>query len=134
MKISIAHVGILVKSLEESVKYYEEVLGFEKRHSSELPANIMNDAFDISVPAKVQLLSCNNSMVELFELQDSDKFCSSTVLSGINHFAIEVDDLKAYVEAIGVKGGKTKSFKKGDRTIWFAIDPNGVLIELRENK
>ena len=134
MQIKTAHIGILVNSMEKSVSFYENVMGFKKHHGFELTADVMEQAFGLNSPAKVEVLTCDAGAVELIMAKDTPQHLREAHNLGINHFAVEVEDLDKYVREIEDKDVKLKSFKKDDMTIWFAMDPDGVLIELKEIK
>ncbi len=134
MKVKMAHIGIVVKSLEDSRKFYEDVMGFKTHHDAEFPGELMNRVFGIDSPAKVAFLNCDSGAIEIFMFDNNPQDTHVPGKCGINHFAIEVENVEDYVNSLKIKGAKLNPIKKGDRTIWFASDPDGNIIELKEIK
>lgn len=82
------HIGIAVKSIEEDLKYYRDVLGMEYLGEEEVTEQKVRVAF----------LKLGESRLELLEPISSDspvaKFLEKQG-SGIHHIAILVDDIEA---------------------------------------
>jgi methylmalonyl-CoA/ethylmalonyl-CoA epimerase len=82
------HIGIAVKSIEEGLKYYRDVLGMEYLGEEEVTEQKVRVAF----------LKLGESRVELLEPTSSDspvaKFLEKRG-SGIHHIAVLVDDIEA---------------------------------------
>ena len=134
MSVKLVHAGIVVSSIKESVSFYEGMLGFKSQRSFELPPEIVRTVFGVFSYATVQVLSCDSGTLELFQFKDVKKAAAGPVTAGLNHFAVETEDLNSFIHNIKSKGGKLKSFSKDGRTIWFAVDPDGTLIELKETR
>ncbi|RLG30589.1 VOC family protein [Methanosarcinales archaeon] len=120
MKVSYA--AITVKDLEESVKFYTEILGLkEVRRFS--PHERMTIAF---------LKGEGNGMIELIEGMDKSewKIDSGQALLLVG---LEVSDMDATVQALWGKGidfTRGPIEVQGGTKIAFLKDPNGVGIEL----
>ncbi len=134
MKVKMAHIGLVVKSLEDSRKFYEDVMGFKTHHDAKFSHEIMLQIFSIDSPAKAAFLNCDSGAIEIFMPDNNSSDTHQPGKCGINHFAIEVENVEDYVNNIREKGGKLNPLKKGDRTVWFASDPDGNIIELKEIK
>ena len=82
------HIGIAVKSIEEGLKYYRDVLGMEYLGEEEVTEQKVRVAF----------LKLGESRIELLEPTSSDspvaKFLEKQC-AGIHHIAVLVDDIKA---------------------------------------
>ena len=82
------HIGIAVKSIEEGLKYYRDVLGMEYLGEEEVTEQKVRVAF----------LKLGESRIELLEPTSSDspvaKFLEKRG-AGIHHIAVLVDDIEA---------------------------------------
>jgi methylmalonyl-CoA epimerase len=117
------HVSILTKDLEESVKFYTQVLKFPIVKTIE------------SKDLKIVFVDAGNATLELFGLVSGEaKFTEEKWENvGIKHIALEVDDVeKVYNElkSNGVKFESEPTIAVGGPKIAFFKDPNGVTIEL----
>ena len=89
MKLShIEHIGIAVKSLEESIPYYENVLGLKCYSIEEVPEQKVKTAFFMIGQTKLELLEPTN--------EDSPvaKFIEKKG-EGVHHMAFAVDNLQS---------------------------------------
>ena len=101
MKIShIEHLGIAVKSLEEAIPYYEEVLGLKCYNIEEVVDQKVKTAFFKVGQTKIELLepTCPESTIQKF-LDNGGR--------GIHHVAFKVEDgvteALAQCEANGIR-------------------------------
>jgi methylmalonyl-CoA/ethylmalonyl-CoA epimerase len=82
----IDHLGIAVRSLDDSVKYYEEALGLKCDHREEVPSQNVRTAF----------FKVGNTHIELLEPTSVDspiaKFLAKNG-EGIHHVAFGTDDI-----------------------------------------
>ena len=123
-------VGIAVKNLDESVKFYES-LGF-KATGYEVVAE---------QKVKVAFLPCGDSEVELLESTEPDGPIARFIEKngpGIQHIAIRVDDIDKALEELKEKGvrliDQTPRYGAGNARIAF-VHPKatgGVLLELTQ--
>lgn len=124
------HVGIAVKDLDESVKFYES-LGF-KATGYEVVAE---------QKVKVAFLPCGDSEVELLESTEPDGPIARFIEKngpGIQHIAIRVDDIDKALEELKEKGvrliDQVPRYGAGNARIAF-VHPKatgGVLLELTQ--
>jgi methylmalonyl-CoA epimerase len=98
MFVGLDHVGIAVKSLEEAVKVYRDILGFKLEGIHILTERKVKAAF---------LSTGGESRIELLEPLSSDspvaKFLENRG-EGIHHVAIKVDNIEAVLEDFKRKG------------------------------
>lgn len=84
----IDHLGIAVRSLDESVKYYEEALGLKCEHREEVESQKVRTAF----------FNCGEVHIELLEPTADDspiaKFLAKNG-EGIHHVAFGTDNIAA---------------------------------------
>ena len=129
----IAHIGIAVKSLDESLKLYQETLGLTL-HGREL---VEGDKVTVA------FLPIGDTEIELMEavepLSPVGRFIEKRG-EGIHHIAVEVEDIDATVETMRGQGYRLidEEPRPGAGGVRVAfIHPqstNGVLIELCEKQ
>jgi len=123
------HTMIRVGNLEESLKFYTEVLGMKLLRQKDYPDGKFTLAFvgygDES----------DHTVVELTYNWGVDKY---DLGNGFGHLAIGVDDIYKTCEEIKAQGGKVTRepgpMKHGSTVIAFVEDPNGYKIELIQTK
>jgi lactoylglutathione lyase len=123
------HTMIRVGNLEESLKFYTEVLGMKLLRQKDYPDGKFTLAFvgygDES----------DHTVVELTYNWGVDKY---DLGNAFGHLAIGVDDIYKTCEEIKAQGGKVTRepgpMKHGSTVIAFVEDPNGYKIELIQTK
>ena len=123
------HIGIAVKSIEENLKYYRDVLGMKYLGEEEVTEQKVRVAF----------LKLGESRIELLEPTSSDspvaKFLEKRG-AGIHHIAILVDDIEAALSSHRKAGARLidETPRIGAHNMLIAfIHPKstgGVLLEL----
>ncbi len=134
MKIShIEHLGIAVKSIEEALPYYEEVLGMKCYNIEEVADQKVKTAF----------LKVGQTKIELLEPTSPDSTIAKFLENrgeGIHHMAYAVENIEEALAEAEAKGIRLidKTPRKGAEglTITFLHPKStkGVLTELCENK
>lgn len=126
--MKIDHIGIAVKSIDESLKFYKDNLGLKLQGTEQLDERGL----------KVAFLKTGESDIELLESISEDSNIQKFIEKkgeGIHHIALEVDnveDKKVSMEKEGTKFIGEASIGAGGKKIVF-IHPkstNGVLMEL----
>ncbi|MCX7981376.1 MAG: methylmalonyl-CoA epimerase [Syntrophales bacterium] len=131
MKVKkIDHIGIAVKSIEESLKFYE-LLGLKVVGTEEVGEQKVRVAF----------IPVGDSEIELLESTAPDGPIARFIEKngeGIQHIALQVDNIKAALEELKEKGvrliDEEPRYGAGGASIAF-VHPKatgGVLIELSE--
>ncbi|MEA3283837.1 MAG: methylmalonyl-CoA epimerase [Synergistota bacterium] len=125
------HIGIAVKSIEESLKFWEESLGIHCHGVEEVAEQKVKTAF----------LPIEDTEIELLEGTSEDSPVSKFIEKkgeGIHHMAIRVDDLEKTLAELKEKGvrliDETPRIGAGGAKIAF-VHPKasgGVLLELCE--
>lgn len=119
------HTSITVRHMDESLKFYTEVLGLQFERRRTIPENKAEIAFvqDPQSGARVELTHWDGK--ESFEAGEQ-----------LDHLAFEVDDLDRFllhVRSRGVPVAKEPyRLSGGSSRIAFILDPNEVWIELIE--
>ncbi|MFO7977609.1 MAG: methylmalonyl-CoA epimerase [Bacteroidales bacterium] len=129
----IEHIGIAVKDLEASIRYYEEVLGLSCYAVEEVKDQKVKTAFFMVGQTKIELLQSTD------EDGPIGKFIEKKG-EGVHHLAFAVDGIEQALEEIEQKGVALidKKPRKGAEGLDIAFlhpkSTHGVLMELCENK
>ncbi|NME72710.1 MULTISPECIES: methylmalonyl-CoA epimerase [Flammeovirga] len=134
MNIShIEHIGVAVENLEESIKYYEEVLGLKCYAIEEVEEQKVKTAF----------FKVGDTKIELLESTSEDGPIGKFVAKkgpGMHHLAFAVKDIEKNLEDAEEKGVRLldKTPRKGAEGLDIAFlhpkSTHGVLTELCEKK
>ncbi len=95
----IDHLGIAVRSLDESVAYYEKALGLRCEHREEVPSQKVRTAF----------FSAGETHIELLEATSPDSPIAKFIEKngeGIHHVAFATDDITAQLKGAADAGVK----------------------------
>ena len=126
----IAHIGIAVRGLDDSVSFYRDVLGMPDVH------------LDDADGAKIAGLAAGDSLVELLEAESSDSPIGKFVAKrgpGIHHVCFAVDDLDATLARCRASGIRLidespRLGAEGKRIAFLhPSSTSGVLVELTEH-
>lgn len=122
-----SHVSITVKDMEDSIKFYREVIGFELVSRREIPENKAEIAF---LSDKV-----NKVRIELTYWKDKKDWTSGDEL---DHLAFTVPNMEEAMKKFRREGVEIArepySLKGSTSKIAFIKDPNGIWIELIESR
>ena len=134
MKIShIEHIGIAVKSIEESIPYYENILGLKCYAIEEVKDQKVKTAFFMIGQTKIELLESTDPEGAI------GKFIEKKG-EGIHHLAFCVDNIENSLTEVESKGIQLidKTSRKGAEGLNIAfLHPKstlGILTELCEKK
>jgi methylmalonyl-CoA epimerase len=131
MSIELDHLGIAVHSIEQALRFYEQMLGVEVSHREIIE----------SERVKVAMLplgaSCG-SRIELLEATDADSSIAKFISKrgpGLHHVALRVDDLRATIERLKSEGARLLSEPRtgAGGHLYVFVHPastNGILLEL----
>jgi len=149
---AIDHINIVVSDLERSVKFYTEILGFEKTNSAHLEGDwiesivgikgVVADVVFIVAPAgepRIELLRYK------FPIGESIPLNSLANTIGLRHIALRVDDIQASAKKLKDAGVRLLSepvtvpttvvtHDAGHKMLCYFYDPDGVLLEITEYK
>jgi len=118
-----------VGNLQQSVKFYTEVLGMKVLRQKDYPAGKFTNTFIGYGDESEQ------AAIELTYNWDSDHY---DIGNGFGHIALEVDDVYDATEQIRKRGGKVireaGPMNAGSTIIAFVEDPDGYQIELLGRK
>src|SRR5690554_2400998 len=127
------HIGIAVKNLDETLKFYQEILGLEC-----VDTEVVEEQ-----KVKVAFVPVGDTELEFLESTEEDgpiaKFIEKKG-EGIQHIAFRVDNIEAAIEEMKEKGirmiDEKPRYGAGGARIAFCHpkSTNGVLIELSERE
>ncbi|MEN6435070.1 MAG: methylmalonyl-CoA epimerase [Anaerolineaceae bacterium] len=122
------HVGIVVSDLEESLKFWRDILGLELNHVEDVPSQKSQVAFLPVGETEIELV------VPTDETTGSGKFLKERG-PGIHHLCFEVDDIEGMLSQLKDKGirliNETPIALEGRKMAFIhPKSANGVLIEL----
>lgn len=129
----IEHIGIAVLNLEESIRYYEDVLGLKCYAVEEVRDQKVKTAFFMVGQTKVELLESTDPEGPI------GKFIEKKG-QGVHHLAFAVDGIEEALSEVEGKGVRLidKAPRKGAEGLDIAfLHPkytHGVLMEFCENK
>ncbi len=125
----IDHLGIAVRSLDETVPYYEKALGLKCEHREEVPSQKVRTAF----------FQVGEVHIELLEPTDPEspiaKFLEKNPNGGIHHIAFGTDDVQTQLNqaaSAGVRLINDKPFDGAGGKLVAFLHPKstfGVLTE-----
>lgn len=129
MKLNkIHHIAIICSNYCKSLDFYTRILGLEviaehyrsERHSY-----------------KTDLALNNDYVIELFSFPNPPKRVSHPEAAGLRHLAFETDDLDeaiSFLDANGIEHEDIRIDEYTSKRFVFLKDPDGLPIELYENK
>jgi methylmalonyl-CoA/ethylmalonyl-CoA epimerase len=128
----IDHIGVAVKSLEERLGLYRDVLGLAGIHVEDVPTE----------NARVGFVPLGDSEIELLDSTSPHSVLARFIETrgeGIHHIALEVQDCQAVLDALRAAGLRTLDERprpgaRGTRVAF--VHPSatgGVLLELVEH-
>ncbi len=128
----INHVGIAVVDMDKTVSFYTEVLGLSMSREYNIKARNLRIVF----------LQVGNQELELLQydyVEPSEKGQRAHKNQGINHIALEVDDIKSYIPKLKEQGvefidQEPRDVFGGPMKILDFWGPDQVIIELYQSK
>ena len=131
MSLSIDHIAIVVRSLDEALAFYRDALGLEVTRRCEVPEE----------GVEIAMLALVNGTVELIRPLDDQGGVArflETRGEGLHHICLAVEDIAASMEQLRGTGAgliTEQPQEKPDGTRYVFIHPksaHGVLLELYE--
>ena len=123
------HTMLRVGNLNQSLAFYQDVLGMKLLRQQDYPDGRFTLAF-VGYGEEI-----DHTVIELTHNWDTPHYDLGT---GYGHIAIEVEDADAACELVKQKGGKVireaGPMKHGSTVIAFIEDPDGYKIEFIEKK
>ena len=129
----VEHIGIAVKSLKDSEKIFQDILGAESYKMEAVKSESVNTLFYQLGETKIELLEATSDDSPIAKFIEKKG-------QGIHHIAFHVDDIQGKIDELKEKGYKMiHDVPKGgadDKIIAFMHpkSSNGVLVELCADK
>ncbi|TVQ92295.1 MAG: methylmalonyl-CoA epimerase [Bacteroidetes bacterium] len=134
MKLThIEHIGIAVKDIESSIKFYEEVLGLKCYAIEEVKDQKVKTAFFMLGDTKIELLESTDPEGPIGRFIEKKG-------EGVHHIAFAVEGIESALSELSEKGVQLvdQQPRKGAEGLDIAFlhpkSTGGVLTELCENK
>jgi methylmalonyl-CoA/ethylmalonyl-CoA epimerase len=131
MKKTIDHIGVAVRNIEDTIRFYENVLG------AKLIDRYRSDAK--GVESEIAIMEVDGARTELLAPTNNDTSPIARFIKqkgkGVHHIAYRVDDLDAALEELKQKGirileDSLRINKHGRRLIYLnPADTEGTIIE-----
>jgi methylmalonyl-CoA/ethylmalonyl-CoA epimerase len=130
-KMKLDHLGIAVRSISDSLKFYTDALGLEVEGRETVESEGVH----------VALIPVGESRIELLEPVSEDTVVGRFIAKrgeGLHHISYEVEDLEGKIEALKAQGvrfleGYPKRGAEGKLVAFLhPASANGVLVELSE--
>jgi methylmalonyl-CoA/ethylmalonyl-CoA epimerase len=136
MEISrIDHIGIAVKNLDETIKFYEETLGLKCQGTETVAEQKVRVAFFPVGDTELEFLESTSEDGPIAKFIEANKG-----RGGLQHIAIRVDDIKAAIAELKSKEvgmiDEEPRYGAGNASIAFCHPKStgGILLELCEKK
>ena len=128
MSVEIDHLGIAVRSLDEGLRFYADLIGM----------GAVTRETVLSERVNVAMLPGGSSRIELLEAADSESAVAKFVEErgpGLHHLALRVDDLEAALSRLEAEGARLLNEPRqgagGHRYVFVhPASASGVLLEL----
>jgi catechol 2,3-dioxygenase-like lactoylglutathione lyase family enzyme len=141
--IAADHTGITVASLERSLAFWQDVLGFELSHRAHHTGDLASEVTGVpGADISLAVLKGYGHKIELLEYHASSDRKHVDVRPcdvGSVHVALLVDHLDAVLSAIAASGwkgaGKPQTLKSGPnagKRVVYVRDPDGTTIEFMQ--
>lgn len=132
MSIEIDHLGIAVTSLDEGLRFYEQLLGMEVIHKERIEIEQVNVAM---LPTGTDP---DAPRIELLEATDPESTIARFIEKrgpGLHHVALRVNDLAAIAERLRIEGATLMNQPRpgAGGHLYVFVHPasaGGVLLEL----
>jgi lactoylglutathione lyase len=133
MNFRFIYTGIRVKNMDESIRFYTEILGMQIAEKREKTEPTKGEGVTLKSPDSNQLLELN------FYENDSPFYAPYVNGEDLEHLAFDVENLESTVSDLKRKNLKiiVEPHQIGARSGWreaFIEDPNGIWIELLQRK
>ncbi len=134
------HTGIIVKDMEDSRVFYEELLGLEVIQDYTDDSKYINDVLGLSDGNihMIKLKTIDNYIIELLKYinHPTEDINRPFYNVGICHIAFTIENADMIYNKLRKENIKTisKPLLSSEKTakVFFCVDPNGIRIELVE--
>jgi methylmalonyl-CoA epimerase len=136
MAIEIDHLGIAVRSLQEGLRFYQQMLGMTVTYTETVEVE------QVSVAMLPAGSAANSPRIELLEAAGTDSTIAKFIEKrgpGLHHIALRVDDLATALDRLRQAGGRilNEPRRGAGGHLYSFVHPasaGGVLVELIQNE
>jgi methylmalonyl-CoA/ethylmalonyl-CoA epimerase len=121
------HVGIINESEEKAVRFYHDLLGFEKTREFIVSSELSEQLFSLSREIKVLVFERDGIKLEVFICPE----CRQPV-PDYRHIGLLLDDFQAIKEKAQKTGSELVVGRTAEKTVYFLKDFFGNLIEIKQ--
>ena len=141
LNISIRHIGIVVNDLEESLKFWQDLMHFNIVTSAEEKGEHLDRILELEnvVVKTIKLASYSGEIVELLKFPshpDSGHWNRKTYSTGLTHIAVTVEDINLLVSKLRAQNFRIHSDPKmspdGKVLFTYFRGPENLIIEAVE--
>lgn len=126
-KMKLNHVALVCSSEQRADKFYQDVLGFEKVRSFDLPGDLARRIFEVDGECRVLVYGNRLFTIEVFLAMPTHGR-----EPGFEHVCVEVEDIGALITRCETMRVEVNRVPKGDRLLNFVRDYDGNLFEIKE--
>jgi len=131
--MTVHHLGLWVRDLTRSGRFYDHILGFEKRYNYHIPADLTETIFSRAVNCQVEVHQREEVSLELFQPDiPVSTDLPERLLAGINHLSLKVADKVSFCRQARDMGADVIEVPREKGPIFFLRDPDGILIEIKD--
>ncbi len=138
--LRLSHIGICVSDWERSLRFYRDVLGFERLSELQVEGEPSSTLLQLSdVALRAIYLERDGTRIELLHYASpwhrGDGNPRPMNQLGLTHLSLRVDNLAATLDALNAAGVRVLAQTRIDIPAFeaaavFIVDPDGTLIEL----
>ena len=125
------HIGIFTTNYKRLVDFYVGKLGFRKEKQDVLPRTIVQPIFGLAGDCDVVRLESGGFKIEIFQPRPA-RLKKRTGIFGCDHWGFCVGDRKRFCQRLKRKKVKVIEVKRNSHIVYFAQDPDGNRIEIRD--
>ena len=137
---SIRHFGLVVKDMDNALRFYRDILGLHKKHSAIEYGDFIDNALGQENVEVETLKMCDDNdgvLIELLKFNNPTTISraeSTTVTIGASHIAFTVDSIETIFQKLIANNvrvfGEPKESPDGNVMMTYCRDFEGNLIEL----
>jgi catechol 2,3-dioxygenase-like lactoylglutathione lyase family enzyme len=127
--MKVRHIGLVCSSEDNADHFFGEVLGLRKSETRPLPRALAQAAFEVDLES--MLVNYLGEEVHFEVIIDPRR---EPKRKPIEHVALEVDDLPAFLERCRRAGLTVRRVPRGEDYLTFVLDADGNLFEVKEKK
>ncbi|MGQ9465520.1 MAG: VOC family protein [bacterium] len=130
-KLTCNHIGIFTEKPYKLINFYRQVFGLKREKEEILAPEFVQKIFGLNARCIFVKLKSADVVIEIFA-PVKKKLKHSSGLTGFNHIGIGVKEREEFIKQLKKNGVKIISVKRNSHKVYFLMDPDMNLIEIRE--